>query len=355
LISHKIIQIKLPVNLKSVYTKLFVNQQRYKLKSLKVKKLKNVFVSHYGLCIKNYLLVPRSAPNLKGTKDKTFYYSFWRLAIEQYFVCKYGKSLKSINLDDNKNYLLIHSKWFGYFFWITQCIPRLLAVQSSLNNYVLLYPEDWKNLKYVNESLLLFPDLQKIVIPSDNHLFVKNLILPLVQPWTASFDPDIVDKVRNLFHEYLEKSNIDFSQGEFIYATRQNTKHRMLVNENDVQNLLSEYKFKTIDFEKFNFFEQISIMKNAKIFVSIHGAGFANINFMKKGGSTLEFVNEEYAKKDYRFQFWKLSSVAGLNPYIQFCKSENNPEIPIFVNNNIYVDLNELKNNIELIIKNLKE
>jgi len=344
---------KLPINLKKEHYRLFKDKQKYILKPIKVRHLKNVFVSHYGLCLKNLLLVPKSAPNLKGSKDKTFYYKFWRLTIEQYFVCKYGKSLSSVTLKDNNKYLLIYSKWFGYFFWITQCLPRLFMVQDKINDYVLIYPESWGNMKFVNDSLSMFPMLQKKIILSDNHLFIENLVLPEVHPYTASFDPEIVNLVREKLHDYIDKNNINLSLGDFIYATRQQTNRRMLSNEAEVQKLLSEYKFTTINFEDYNFFEQVSIMKNAKIFISIHGAGFANINFMKPGGSTLELINEQYAKTEYRFPFWKLSSALGLNPYIQFCKSENNPEIPIFVNNNICVDLEELKNNINLIINNL--
>jgi hypothetical protein len=355
LIPQKYLNINLPVNSKNETAKLFVNQQKYKLKNLRVKILKNVFVSHYGLCLKNFLLVPGCAPNLTGSGDKTFYFKFWWLTIEQYLVCKYGKSLKSVNLDDDKKYLLIHSKWFGYFFWITQCLPRLLSVRQNLSEYTLIFPEGWENLRFVNESLRLFPELHKIVIPSDYHIFVRNLILPEVQPWTSCFNPEDIEKVRNIFHDHLEKNAIDLNLGEYIYATRQNTKHRKLVNETEVQNLLADYNFKVIDFENYSFPEQVSIMKHARVFASIHGAGFANISFMNKGNSTLEFVNEQYAKKDYRFQFWKLSSMSGLNHYIQFCRSENDPEIPIFVNNNIYVDLNELKSNIDLIFKNLNK
>lgn len=343
----------LPINLKEEHYKLFKPLQKYNLNKLKVRHINNVFVSHYGLCLKNLLLVPKSAPNLRGNKDKTFYYKHWRLTIEQYLVCKYGKSLKSIQLNDDNKYLLIYSKWFGYFFWVTQCLPRLLMVEN-LNDCTLIYPETWENMKFVNDSLQMFPELKKKVIPSDNHLFVKNLILPEVYPYTASFNPETLNKVREFVYDYIEKNNINLNLGENIYATREQTGRRMLANEKEVQGLLKEYNFATVNFENYSFFEQVSIMKNAKVFVSIHGAGFANINFMKAGGSTLELINEQYAQTEYRFPFWKLSSAMGLKPYIQFCKSENNPDITIFVNNNIYVDLVELKKNIETIIINYK-
>lgn len=55
---------------------------------------KNIFISYEGLVLKNLRLLPKSHFNLVGLKDETFYWLFWKLAIEQYFVSTFGKSLK---------------------------------------------------------------------------------------------------------------------------------------------------------------------------------------------------------------------------------------------------------------------
>ena len=78
--------IPLPENITEEYSDLFKKFRRSKVKIPQVKKLKNVFVTHNGLVLKNGLLVDGCAFNLKGKEDNTFYYSFWRTAIEQFLV-----------------------------------------------------------------------------------------------------------------------------------------------------------------------------------------------------------------------------------------------------------------------------
>ena len=122
---------KKPLNYQEEWSHLFKDDFKYKTVNLKTRKLKDVFVNHYGLVIKNGLLVHGCAPNIGWSKyDKGFYYSHWRKGIEQFLVCKYGKSLNYKILSPDKDYLLVHSPWFSYYFWITESLPRLLATKS---------------------------------------------------------------------------------------------------------------------------------------------------------------------------------------------------------------------------------
>ena len=185
------INYKLPLNFKNNWAHLFKPDYKYKTVNLRVRELKNVFVSHYGLVIKNGLLAKGCAPNIGFAPfyDKSAYYKHWRKGIEQMLVCKYGKSLPSVTYNDNRKYLIIHSPWFSYYFWITECLPRLLMVKKQLANLTLLYPESWEKFSFVNETLSLFPELQIQKIPCGTHIFVKNLILPEFKPQTLMFIP----------------------------------------------------------------------------------------------------------------------------------------------------------------------
>jgi len=137
------IDYKLPLNFQPEWAHLFKPDFKYKTVDLKVKELKNVFVNHYGLVIKNGFLVQGCAPNTGFSNyDNGYYFKHWRRAAEQMLVCRYGNSLTSLRLDDNKRYLVIHSPWFSYYFWITECLPRLLMVKKQLKDLVLIYPEN---------------------------------------------------------------------------------------------------------------------------------------------------------------------------------------------------------------------
>jgi hypothetical protein len=105
------IHVPLPINTTSYLSELLSVRQQYTVPTPSVKKIRNAFVSHEGLVLKNGLLVVGCAFNLYGKEDNTFYYQFWRDTVEKFAVCKWGKSLQSIQLKGDKSYLLIHSNW----------------------------------------------------------------------------------------------------------------------------------------------------------------------------------------------------------------------------------------------------
>jgi hypothetical protein len=120
-----------PLNIVEYEKKIFDKVKDYIIKVPQIKRLEKVFITNNGFVLKNGILNTRSGLNLKSKNDHTFYFSYWKTALEQYLVCKFGKSLPSINLKEN-TYLLIHSKWLNYSFWITEYIQRLTRVESVI-------------------------------------------------------------------------------------------------------------------------------------------------------------------------------------------------------------------------------
>ena len=95
---------KKPLNYKEEWSELFKDDFKFQTVNLTTRKLKHVFVNHYGLVLKNGLLVRGCAPNIGCSKyDKGFYYTHWRKGIEQLLVCKYGKSLTFKKLPADKD------------------------------------------------------------------------------------------------------------------------------------------------------------------------------------------------------------------------------------------------------------
>jgi hypothetical protein len=310
----------LPKNISVEIEHYFLVRQKYKIRKPKVHYLKNAFISEQGLVVKNFLLNRYSAFNLCGREDNTFYLPYWRLSLEQMLVSKFGKSLKSISLKDDKNYILIYSKWFNYSFWINSCLVRLIMAEKkgNLENSLLLYPEGWDNIPFVRDSLQCF-NIKKEVIPNDHNMFIKNLVLPETREWTASFYPTQIQEVRERIVPFaLERTSLK-KFPERIYLTRRKRSVRCVENENEILPVLDSFGYESINFEDFSFWDQVALMNNAKSFISVHGAGFSNVMFMKPGSAVLELINEPYAKVEYQFPFWKLSSAAKLNYFAQFC------------------------------------
>lgn len=300
---------------------LFAEKKNYHTCLLNIKSVQNVFVTHEGLVLKNGLLVTKSAFNLKGSADQTFYFSFWKLAFEQYLVSTFGKSLKKIELSQGE-YLHIYSKWFGYFFWLTDCLPKLIKTQNQHSHLQLIYPESWRNFPFVNQTLELFSSLNLRIIPSGIHMQVHNLLLPETRAWSNAIDPEEIKLVREFISQKVKEKNIDLNLGDKIYISRKKALRRKPVNENELELFLENKGFKAICLEDFTFLEQASIMRNAKTVIGIHGAGLANIMFMPSGGHLIELSPEINESELFRIPFWRLASAINCDYSILFCKME---------------------------------
>lgn len=345
-----------PINVEEDWKHLFIPDREYLKVDLKIKQLKNVFVNHYGLVLKNGFLVKGCAPNIGFSGyDESKYFVHWKKAMEQNLVSKYGKSIQSETWEDT-TYLLIHSPWFSYYFWITECMPRLLKVKDQLDDLTLIYPEIWDNFTFVKESLSLFPNLKIRKLKSDVHLRVKNLILPEVKPWTPMFIPELVEEVRNFFFTKLDELGIQSPiQTDRVYISRAGSKRRKFSDEKKVEDFLSKYDFVPVKMEELSFFEQIALMRQAKFMTAITGAGLINILFMQKNGCFLDLTNDEYKRKNqYKFHFFKLCNILNINYAVSFFSTENDKEVEHWSNQNLNVNLELLQKDLEILIGDVK-
>jgi hypothetical protein len=321
------ISINYPINLNHENQQIFDNVKNYTIQIPKIKKLKNVFVTNNGLVLKNGILNSKSALNLKSNQDHTFYFEYWKTALEQNMVCKFGKSIPSIHLKE-KTYLLIHSKWLNYSFWITEYLQRLVRVEKEigLENLILLYPEEWDSIHYIQESLNAFK-IEKFKIPSGHHLFVEKLIFPEVREITSYFYPKHIQLVRNrLLLEAKKRSKIQNTPKK-IYLTRGKNVKRAIANEDELQTCFIKNGFEIISFEDLTIWDQIIYMNNADILFTNHGAGFSNVIFMEPKKIALEFLEKDFAHYANPFPHWKLASAVDVNYAYQLCRSDKTKDI----------------------------
>ena len=174
------IKTKLPKNISENFLWVFKRREFYRYPKLKVKEKHNVFLSHYGIILKNMLPIRYTLPNAWNfTKPNAgFILQFYKKVLETYLVCRYGKSLKAITLDPDKNYLFVHSPWFGYFSWVTESIPRIIKTEDQHQNLKLIIPASYSKKSFVKESLELFPNLRHEIIPEGVHLFIPHVTIP---------------------------------------------------------------------------------------------------------------------------------------------------------------------------------
>lgn len=318
----KSISTKYPINLQESDRHLFDQVANYRIDIPQIKKLKKVFVTNNGFVLKNGILNKKSGLNLISKNDHTFYFDYWRTALEQNIVCKFGKSIPSVHLTE-KTYLLIHSKWLNYSFWITEYLQRLTRVENEigLKNLILLYPEEWDTIPYISESLKAF-QIEHFRIPAGHHLFIDNLIFPEVREITSYFYPEHIKLVRNrLLDEAKQRSQLTHTPKK-IYLTRGKNVKRAIANEDDLQICFTKKGFEIVSFENLSVWDQIIYMNNADILFTNHGAGFSNVIFMEPNKIALEFLEQDFAHYANPFPHWKLASAVDVNYAYQLCLSD---------------------------------
>ena len=280
----------LPEYCSAGYEQLFISKQEYAPYTSKVAVRYNVFISHWGLMIKNGFMPLRTAENLIGYYDKAFYFPHYRKALEQYLVCRFGKSLPFVNYNEETPYFTIHTPWFGYFSWFTSNLPRLINVHQNYPDAILLLPEKIGELKFVTECLRMFPDLKIREVKDSHHMFIKNYVFAQVKPWTSQFLLSELEMVRKLCFGFIENNFISKHTDDRIYISRRKAHRRSITNELEVETYLQSQGFVSVCYEDLNVFDQIALTKNAKIIVSLHGAGLTNTMFMQEGSTVLELT-----------------------------------------------------------------
>ena len=84
------------------------------------------------------------------------------------------------------------------------------------------------------------------------------------------------------------------SKIERIYISRQGAQ-RSFFNEDLLANELVNHGFSVVHLEKMNIDQQISIMAGAKLVVAPHGAGLANMTFLRDGARVVEISDCSYS------------------------------------------------------------
>jgi capsular polysaccharide biosynthesis protein len=100
-----------------------------------------------------------------------------------------------------------------------------------------------------------------------------------------------------------------------IFISRSKQQLRRLVNEEEVLAVLVKYGFEMQFFEDMSFLEQLQLMLETAVFISVHGSNMVNILFLQKAATVIELMNREYLNDAY----YLLSSSLQLNYYSVPC------------------------------------
>ncbi len=311
-----------PVNIKEKDKPLFNEWKTYPTFENKLFVLENVNLSNRGIIFKSFKCFVPALPHPVFKGEFGFLYITKRYLFE-----------KKQELSRDVKYFVVLDNWAynNYYHWMIDSMCRLIQWRSVLNNYTILIQENAP--KFIMDTLF-YLKIDKIeIIKSRNYVSVPRLTVPNYCAWPGQQHPLILKKVK----EFILESVKEEKGFERIYISRAKQKSRRVANEKELVVVLKQNNFEIIYFEGMSLAEQISIVKNAKYFVSSHGANMTNALFTKNA-KVFEFLRKDKPN----FCYWSTLTNLNIPYYYQLCEIESN--------DHLLVDIEQFKINLHQLL-----
>ena len=236
--------------------------------------------------------------------------------------------------------LWITDTWSGgYFHWMTDALPRLLAAQKTCFSGILL-PQSLSHYEYVAPSIK--PFYSGDIRFTGKAVRCCSLLIPTHTAPTGNYNEALVRQLRDVYASYYGSAAAQEALPDKIYVSRSKALKRKVVNEQECISVLVRHGFHVICLEDYDFDRQAQICLAAKFMVSNHGAGLTNMLFMQAGAAVLELRK----KRDFRNNcYFALASALSLKYFYQLCESFDYTEDAHA--SDLIVDCLELESNIQ--------
>ena len=217
----------------------------------------------------------------------------------------------------------------NYFHWITEILPRIVAMKHHHPSIPVVIPSNYLNYPFIVESL----DILKIDIKT----FDIRQSLKINKLYATSI-PHVGRFHEGLMHFFRDKFIQEFAQVpqpfRLLYVSRDKAKRRKIRNEDNVYELLAKKGFEKLILEDIPLNNQVKLFQEARLVIGCHGAGLTNIMFMQKK----QIVIELKANNNNYWCYFSLARVFGLKYYY----SLNNGHVANHRDADIDIDLDAL-------------
>lgn len=331
----KNIKIKSFYSLKNKSNKLFVlkykNQKKTTNKLYLINDARIVQLGNTNLAIlhKNFLINELSfqsnnlvRKNIQSNKVfKKGYLSFFSKKIN-------GTSVSLLqDISTKKNYFHFLFDSISRLFWVEKKkikFDTLLVPSLNFNFQKEIVSSLKLKCNVINCEKINILDTKKLVVIDHPYWKMNNL-------WKNDISNIPEWSVKYLRKKFISlKSNKNFKKNFFIDRSFNQSPHNQIKNIIEVKKLLIKYNFLIINLSKLSFKEQISLFKNAKIIVSPHDAGLANLTFCSPNTKILEFRQKKH--------FVRIEKISKINKLIHKIWLS-----PIDKNNRMVIDLKKLE------------
>ena len=181
-----------------------------------------------------------------------------------------------------------HKDNYSHYIWDGLC--RLALIEDEMDFYPIIYTRT--EMPYQKRYLSMLGFDEKQIISADSNLpsgiTADRLVIPSYHRDSGVFHPTMNNFMRR---KILPYANSMLGMGERIFISRSKAVHRRILNEQELRPILAEYGFSIVYLEDLTVDEQVSVFKFAKIVVSPHGAGLANLLYCDPGTKILEIFS----------------------------------------------------------------
>lgn len=185
---------------------------------------------------------------------------------------------------DEECFLLATVWGSNYAHWLMDSLPRLSGV--TFGGERLLLGSAISNFQKKSLSLLGFHD-DDIYLSEKNLVRCRQLRVHIAAPASGVPHPVCLADLRQRLQKTVSSAH---SKNRRLYITRQSTRRKIL-NHQEIQPVLDEFGFETINPAEMDFKEQVHAFSDASAILGVHGAGTMNTLFAPSGSRLIEIYN----------------------------------------------------------------
>ncbi|MBD2312181.1 DUF563 domain-containing protein [Desertifilum sp. FACHB-1129] len=214
----------------------------------------------------------------------------------------------------------------AFYHWMFELLPKVGLIHLAgidLNSIDKFIVNEYQAPFHKETLNHLGISSERIITSSQPiHIQANLIVVPyfeLLSNWSCQF----------LRQELLSQSTFKTHKPELLYISRKNANYRHLLNEAEISDSLSQLGFTVVTLESYSFMEQVAFVANAKVIVSLHGAGLSHLVFCQPNTKIIEIFPPNYVTRYY----WNLSNLVGLDYY--YFMGEPNSDINLETIENI--------------------
>ena len=187
-----------------------------------------------------------------------------------------------------------------YYHWMIEALPRFLALDYLPEDVKIIMPR--KISDYAMATLKLMGIDQNRCVYFDNQDWELETCYFATKPygWMFSSETEIKEVAKRLKDNVDRKKDVNYPKK--FYVSRAKCKWRVLPNQDEIEDYLTERGYTVIYAEDHSMEEKISIFRNATDIVANDGGGCSNLIFCEPGTK----VTMIYDKDMYDSSMWVL-------------------------------------------------